>query len=76
MKMFCFFVATFDEILLYFLKNARSRQSYCASHVARTFITRFTARVLQRPVTTKGLRLKRQILIPFLFPTRTTTYPR
>ena len=38
---FVIFVATLDEILLCFLKKARSRQSYCASHVARIYISAF-----------------------------------
>ena len=41
MVMLLFFVATLDKILLCFLKKARSRQSHCASHVARTFISAF-----------------------------------
>ena len=41
MLMLLFFVATLDKILLCFLKKARSRQSHCASHVARTFISAF-----------------------------------
>ena len=37
----CLFVETLDKILFCFLKKACSRQSYCASHVARTFIGAF-----------------------------------
>ena len=41
MLMLLFFVATLDKILLCFLKKARSRQSHCVSHIARTFISAF-----------------------------------
>ena len=57
----CFFlVATLDEILLCFLKKARSRQSYCASHVARTFISAFHRPCFTAPCLYRVIRTSRQ----------------